>query len=44
MSEGEKTRFNGNLALLRVCAIALIVNVFNIIIKMLFKKMTTYLI
>lgn len=36
MSEGEKTRFNGNLALLRVCAIVLIVNVFNIIIKMLF--------
>ena len=36
MSEGEKTRFNGNLALLRVCAIVLIVNVFSIIIKMLF--------
>lgn len=36
MSEGEKNQFNGNLALLRVCAIVLIVNVFNIIIKMLF--------
>ena len=40
MNEGEikvaeKTQFNGNLALLRVCAIVLIVNVFNIIIKML---------
>lgn len=32
----EKPAFNGNLALLRVCAIVLIVNVFNIIIKMLF--------
>ena len=32
----EKPAFDGNLALLRVCSIVLIVNVFNIIIKMLF--------
>ena len=32
----EKTAFTGNLALLRVCAIILIVNVLNIIINMLF--------
>ena len=36
MSEGEKTRFNGNLALLRVCAIVYIVNVLNFVFNMSF--------
>lgn len=36
MNEGEKTRFNGNLALLRVCAIVYIVNVLNFVFNMSF--------
>ena len=36
MSEGEKTRFTGNLALLRVCAIVYIVNVLNFVFNMSF--------
>ncbi len=36
MSEGEKIQFNGNLALLRVCAIVYIVNVLNIVFNMSF--------
>ena len=34
MSEGEKIQFNGNLALLRVCAIVFIVNLLNIVVNM----------
>ena len=36
MSEGEKIQFNGNLALLRVCAIVYIVNVLNFVFNMSF--------
>jgi len=36
MSEGEKNQFNGNLALLRVCAIVYIVNVLNFAFNMSF--------
>ena len=36
MSEGEKIQFNGNLALLRVCAIVYIVNVLNFVFNMTF--------
>ena len=36
MSEGEKNQFNGNLALLRVCAIVYIVNVLNFVFNMSF--------
>jgi hypothetical protein len=34
MSEGEKIQFNGNLALLRVCAIVFIANLLNIVVNM----------
>ena len=36
MSEGEKTQFKGNLALLRVCAIVFMVNVLGFVINMFF--------
>ena len=36
MSEGEKIQFNGNLALLRVCAIVYIVNVLNFVFNISF--------
>ena len=36
MSEGEKTQFKGNLALLRVCAIVFMVNVIGFIVNMFF--------
>ena len=36
MSEGEKIQFNGNLALLRVCAIVFIVNILDFITNMVF--------
>ena len=36
MSEGEKIQFNGNLALLRVCAIVYIVNVLKFVFNMSF--------
>ena len=35
MSEGEKIQFNGNLALLRVCAIVFIVNLLNFVVNMI---------
>ena len=35
MSEGEKTQFKGNLALLRVCAIVFMVNVLGFVVSML---------